>query len=208
MTLRQALTLLVLVLLLTACSSLPQRPEPAREFALALPGEAEIPRYPRSQGVLVVEIGAAGPGLDTRRMAYRERPYELRYYAESQWAAAPSELLRPAVIQALERSQLFRNVVPQDGYVANDYRLEVQLLELIQDFTSDPSQAELTLRAQLSNVESGEVLGTRRITAEVDAPSEDALGGVTAANAAVGEALRQLVQFTAERLDAAAAPAG
>lgn len=207
MTVRTTALLILASLLLGACSSLPQRPQPASEYALSLPTGSDIPSFRRNQGVLVVETGAAGPGLETKRMAYRQGPYELRYYARSQWAAAPSELLRPAIVQALDRSELFRNVVPQDGYVASDYRLEVQLLELVQDFTAQPSQAQLTLRAQLSDVDSGEVLGTRRIEAAVPARSEDAVGGVAAANAAVGEALAELVRFIAERLNAAPAPA-
>ena len=56
----------------------------------------------------------------------------------------------------------------------------------------------MALRATLVDVSGRRVLSTRLLQAESSAPSEDAEGGVIAANAALGEVLTSLVAFVME----------
>jgi cholesterol transport system auxiliary component len=61
-----------------------------------------------------------------------------------------------------------------------------------------PSRVEFTLRAQLVHVQGRRVLATRYVEAVQEAPSDDAPGGVAAANAAVARALEQVAAFCVE----------
>ena len=54
---------------------------------------------------------------------------------------------------------------------------------------------ELTLRVQLIDVRGKRVLATRVFDETENAPSDDAYGGVTAANAALQRVLEQIAEF-------------
>ena len=69
------------------------------------------------------------------------------------------------------------------------------LLALRHEFTSTPSQVRLVLRAELSDARTGVVFATRRFVTVEPAPSEDAYGGVQAANRAIAALLVQLADF-------------
>ena len=66
---------------------------------------------------------------------------------------------------------------------------------LRQSFLTRPSRVEFTLRAQLVDVPGRRVLATRYVEVAQEAPSDDAPGGVVAANAAVARALAQVAAF-------------
>jgi len=58
-----------------------------------------------------------------------------------------------------------------------------------------PSRAELTLRAQLTDLRGKRVVASKVIEEVESAPSEDAAGGVAAANEALQRALEQVAEF-------------
>jgi len=70
-----------------------------------------------------------------------------------------------------------------------------EIVQLRQSFLTRPSRVELTLRAQLVDVPGRRVLATRYIEVAQDAPSDDASGGVAAANSAAARALAQVAAF-------------
>jgi cholesterol transport system auxiliary component len=98
-------------------------------------------------------------------------------------------------VQALERAGSFRAVVPAPGAVPVDLRLDTDLVRLQQDFAMRPSQIQFTLRAQLFDARGQRVLATRMFDVTETAPSDDAYGGVTAANRALGRVLELLSDF-------------
>lgn len=144
-----------------------------------------------AQGTLLVNVPHADPGFDTPRMAYLARPFELSYYAVNQWADTPARMVASLLVQSLERSGIWRAVVSVPSSVKADYRLDGQGLVLQQDFTQQPSQVRLTLRLQLESLGEHKVIGTKWFELTEPAPSEDAYGGVSAANRAVTRLLDQ-----------------
>jgi cholesterol transport system auxiliary component len=128
-------------------------------------------------------------------MVYVQKAYELDYFADNRWADAPARMLGPLLTQALERSGGFRTVVQAPTVVPADVRVNTELIRLQQNFTLRPSRTELVLRVQLVDVHARRVLATRMFEETENAPSEDAYGGVAAANAALERVLRQVVDF-------------
>ena len=187
--------MLALLSLLGGCTSLlpPQAPEP-KLFVLAAGPFARI--APEKQDV-VLEVSAprALPGFDTPRMAYVQKPYELDYFADNRWIDAPGHMLGPLLAQALEQSGAFRAVVQAPTVVPADIRVDTELIRLQQNFTTRPSQLELTLRVQLVAVHARRVLATQSFEEIVAADSENATGGVAAANVALEQILRRIVDF-------------
>lgn len=155
---------------------------------------------PGVQGVLVVGLPQAEAGFEQPRMAYLQRPYEVSYYATNVWVDAPARMLTPLLVRSLEATGLWRVVVSMPTVVRGDYRLDVSGLVLQQEFLQQPSRTRLQLRAQLLDMKDQRVLGVRSFEALEPASSDDAYGGVQAANRAVTHLLETLDDWIASCL--------
>jgi cholesterol transport system auxiliary component len=127
-------------------------------------------------------------------MVYLERPHEVRRYARSAWVDTPVRMMGPLLGRTLERAGF---AVAREGEGGAELRLETELVQLRQEFLSRPSQVRLALRVRLLGAD-GRALVEREIEAVEAAPSDDAYGGVVAANRAVAGALAEVVALCAE----------
>lgn len=145
-----------------------------------------------AHGVLLLSAPQAEPGFDTPRMIYLTRAHEVSYYATNQWAETPARMIWTLLAQSLEKSGLWRVVVPIPSSVRGDYRLDTQGLVLQQEFLQHPSQVRVGFRLQLVELGEQVVVGTRRFEVVENAPTDDAYGGVLAANRAMATLLDQV----------------
>jgi len=150
---------------------------------------------------LIVGIPQARAGYDTPRMVYLLRPHELTMYATNQWADTPARMLAPLLVQALEGTGVWKVVVQMPTAIRGDYRLDSELLVFEQQFFQQPSRVRLGLRAYLVDLKSQNVLGVRAFEVTEEAPSEDAYGGVVAANRAAAKLLDELAAWSVACLD-------
>jgi cholesterol transport system auxiliary component len=84
--------------------------------------------------------------------------------------------------------------------VRGDYRLDTSELLLQQEFLQPPSRTRLQLRAQLLEMKEQRVLGVRSFEVLEPTSSDDAYGGVQAANRAVTHLLETLNDWVASCL--------
>lgn len=187
---------LLLSCMLAACV-LPRSTEsPVHTYLLTLDESAwdTVARtaQPAVHGVLLVGLPQAEAGFDQPRMAYLQRPYEVNYYASNQWADAPARMLVPLLVRSLESTGLWHAVVPMPTAVKGDYRLDTSGLVLQQEFLQRPSRTRVLLRAQLVEMKEQHVMGARSFEALEPAPSDDAYGGVLAANRATAKVLQAM----------------
>lgn len=193
----RTLRLIASAALLAGCSALqPPQTESQNIYVLEATPISTATRVRRDL-VLAVSMPRAASGFDTPQMVYVRQPYALNYFVANRWADEPSRLLGPVLVQALDRAGGFRAVVPVPGAVPADIRLDTELIRLQQDFATRPSRIQLTLRAQLIDAREQRVLATRLFDEAEDAPSDDAYGGVTAANRALQRLLEKLADFCA-----------
>jgi cholesterol transport system auxiliary component len=186
-----------LALLAAGCSLL--APAPADETVRhLLDARPAVARLPQRDLVLAVSPPRAAPGFDTTAMAYVQTTHALDHYATHRWADTPARMLGPLLTRTLEDAGSFRAVVYGPSGVPADLRLDTEIVVLRQSFLARPSRVELTLRLQLVDVAARQVLATRYIEVVEDATSDDAAGGVAAANAAVARALTQAAAFCVE----------
>lgn len=193
---KNALAILTLsAMLVVGCTALqaPRMESPALYLLEARPAAAA--KRPQSDLVLAVNPPSARPGFDTPQMAYVRQPHKLDYYVKSRWADTPSRMLAPLLAQAMEQDGTFRAVVRTTNPVPADLRLDTELIRLQQNFATQPSRVELTLRAQLYDVKGKKELALREFDVAENAASEDAYGGVAAANRALERVLGQLTDF-------------
>ncbi|MCR4331902.1 MAG: ABC-type transport auxiliary lipoprotein family protein, partial [Sulfuricaulis sp.] len=126
--------------------------------------------------VLAVSMPRARPGFDTPRMAYLRQPHELDYFVTSRWVDTPSRMLGPLLAQALEQTGSFRAIVQTPGVIPADIRLDTELIRMQQEFRTQPSRVQLTLRAQLIDVVGKRVIAVMLFDESENATSDDAYG--------------------------------
>lgn len=149
----------------------------------------------RGSRALLVAMPQAQPGFDTRRIAYTKTPLTLDYYANSEWADTPARLLAPLIVRALESTGGFRAVVAAPASVSGDIRMDIDVIRFQQEFLEQPSRMRIILRARLIDLITLQVMATQLFEAVEIAPSENAYGGVQAANTALGRLLGELAEF-------------
>ncbi len=184
--------------LLGGCGSLLPKPPPApSSFAL---DEDPLPPTPAATPAataptLIVSTPRAAAGFDSTRIVYLRKAHELEAFAFSQWVDTPALMLAPLVARAIERTGAFRAVLRAPTAATGEMRLDTELLRLQHDFTIPPSRVRLTLRAVLIDSATRRVIARREFDASVPSASEDAYGGVVAANRAVRTVMAELAAF-------------
>jgi cholesterol transport system auxiliary component len=194
---RNFLYLVAAAWLLSACSLLP-KPEPVsiNQYLLEYSPGQQAARQTRADApVILVSVPRAHGGYDSPRIAYMKEDYGLRYYTRSRWADTPARMLAPLLADAIQSTGQFQALYATSGSVSADMRLDTELIRFHQDFRTLPSEMHITLRAQLIDLASGEVLATLLVDRSMAADTDDAFGGVVAANRLLGQLLDELAQF-------------
>jgi cholesterol transport system auxiliary component len=191
----RAFLVLTSVVLLAGCAGF-SAPQVADQTIYVLESQRGTnPARIRRDLVLAVSEPQTRPGFDTPQMVYVQQPHELNYFVTSRWADTPARMLQPLLMQAMEQTGSFRAVVQVPGVVPGDVRLDTELIRLQHDFVTRPSRIQLTLRAQLIDVRGQRVLAVKLFDESETATSDNAYGGVLAANRALERLLDQLVDF-------------
>lgn len=187
------------VVLLPACGLARGPSEPIHSYVLEAEEGREFSEMkgsrPQARPTLLVSLPEPAPGFETPRMVYVTMPHELNFYAASQWVESPAAMVAPLIVQRLESSGLWSAVAHMPTPVRGDLRLDIDQVALAQEFLQEPSRVRLSLRAQVLTISDPHVLGTRRFDIREEAPSEDAYGGVLAAQRAVRRLLDDLQEW-------------
>lgn len=189
-------SVLLLAVLLAGCTGLrPTETDSPRNHML----EVQIkPANPAKAVPLTLLISAprAAPGFDTPRMAYVRQPHVLEYFAKNQWADTPAKMLWPLLVRAMEQKPGFSAAAPASGLVIGDLRLDTEIIQIQQEFTSSPSKMHITLRAQLVEQTHYRVLATQTFEAFENADTDNPDGGAAAANRALKQLIAQISAFS------------
>lgn len=198
---KHGILLAILLLLGSACTVGGVRqipPEPTLYLLTAVGDPARVTFA--SDRVLRVSPPRAEPGFDGDGIVYTETPLALYYFSESRWADAPARMLTPLLVETLERSGAFRAVLTSPGGGSADYQLDIKLLRLQHEFFEQPSRVRVGMRAGLIDTATNRVLASRSFETTEASPSEDAFGGVQAANTAVARLLAEIADFVVDSL--------
>ncbi len=147
---------------------------------------------------LVINPPRAAAGFDSQRIIYTRESHQLNYFAHNEWIDTPARMLAPLIVAAVSNAGIFRAVVPTPSLAAGDIRLDTEIVRLQQVFGSGPSRVQFTLRVYLVDSATRRVLAWREFDETVTATSEDARGGVEAANRAVQNVLLALTALCVE----------
>ncbi len=189
----------LLALVTGGCVSLRGGSEAIHTYQLSLEaGQREVQTVDANSPVVQLSPPQAEPGFETPRMVYLKRPYELEYFAANQWADTPAQMVTPLLVQRLRQSGTWRDVVLLPSLVPGDYRLDVYGFALQQEFLEQPSRVRVTGLVQLVDLKQSTIVGVQRFETMEPAQSENAYGGVIAANRAVALLLDQITDWLRE----------
>jgi cholesterol transport system auxiliary component len=146
---------------------------------------------------LLVNTPSVLPGLNTSRMIYLKKPHEINYFSRNKWIDSPARMLAPLLVQAIEHTGKFRAVVLPRMATNADIRLDTEIIHFEHEFMTLPSQIHLTIRAQLVDNRTKNVLRTREFDLTEAAPGDTPYDGVNATNRAVKTILQQVADFCA-----------
>jgi cholesterol transport system auxiliary component len=155
---------------------------------------------PGANLTLIISPLRAAAGFDSSRIIYVRQAHKMEYFAQSEWVDPPARMLGPLMASALEKSGAFRAVVLTPGSASGDLRLDTEITRLQQDFSTRPSRVNFVLRAILVDDKTREVVAWREFDQSLEAGSEDAPGGVAAANQVVQKVLDELSVFLFQRV--------
>ena len=189
----------------SACSVVPEGEPPPNLYNLTPLAAGTVAADP-TPAAFVVELPNAGGGLDTNKIAVRETPIRLQYYADARWVERAPEMLQTLIITSMRNAGGTSAVARRSLSIDPDYRLrtELEAFEAVYPDGSDVPAAHIRIHAALLEQPSQRAVATREFAARSDAASPTVPDVIRAFNAAADDVLRDLVAWT---LASAAAPA-
>lgn len=184
----------LLSILLAACTTMRPPVESITLYTFAVQPLQPV-AAPKLAAVVEVASPIAWPGFDTPGIVYVREPYELDYFAASRWADTPAHMLNPLIVRALEQTGVFRAVVRAHAGVPADFRLDTEIVRLVQDFDVRPSRVEIALRARLTDLRARRVAASGEFDEIETASAENAAGGVVATNVALQRMLQRIAEW-------------
>jgi cholesterol transport system auxiliary component len=144
---------------------------------------------------LIINPPHAAAGFDSQRIIYIREAHKLEYFAHSEWVDSPARMLGALLVTAIVRTGTFGAIVLSPSSASGDQRLDIEIIRLQHNFQTQPSRAQLTLRAYLLDEATRRVLAWKEFEGEALSATETAQSGVSAANIAAQDVLDQLAQF-------------
>jgi cholesterol transport system auxiliary component len=155
-----------------------------------------VSKHPRHKVTIFIAVPTASSIYASTDMAYTQRPYQVAYFVKNSWAATPSQMLQPLMVQTLQNTGHFASVSSLFGSGQFDYLLDTQILQFEQDYTSGHNVFHLRVRAQLIRSATNQLIASKDFSIDLQAPQDTPYGGVYAANAATRDMLAELATFT------------
>jgi len=184
--------------LMSGCALMsPAQVESTKAVLNKLPGELQ--QQATRAATLLVFPPETRPVYDTTQMAYTTRAYQVAYFSRHEWAETPSQMLQPLLVTTLRHTRAFSAVLmpPHVGRVS--YTLRSEIVELLQDFMTQPATLRLGLRIELSDDTTGRVIASTDIVLREPMQQQTPEAGVVAANEAVAKALQEVARFVVDK---------
>ena len=161
----------------------------------------DLPSEKTHSATLLVLLPETMPGYATTQMAYSSEAYQIAYFSKNEWAQTPSQMNQPLVVKTLRDTHYFSEVLSPPYFGRHTFALGIEILELKQDFASEPAMLQLAIRIDLSREATSQVVATKELSVREPMSQRNAYAGVVAANEAMPKLLRELAAFVVEKAD-------
>ncbi|MDY0120587.1 MAG: ABC-type transport auxiliary lipoprotein family protein [Sulfurimonas sp.] len=154
---------------------------------------SHTPKSGCSNKTLKVQRAFAANSLMSHSMNYGIGTHKQYSYTQAKWADTPNKAITMQLTNALRKSALFGSVLGDHSRSGADLILESSLEEFMQYFDEDSKDSfvKIVIHFTLIDTTNNQVIETKSFEAKVDAPSDDAQGGVLALNEGLKEIFAQ-----------------
>ena len=159
----------------------------------------DLPREQTHSASLLVLVPETAQLYDTTQMAYAIQAFQIAYFSQHEWAETPSQMMQPLIVDTIRNTHYFKEVLPAPDFGRHTFVLRTEIVELKQDFTSDPAMLQLALRAYLIREATNQVIATKELSVREPMRERNPYAGVVAANAAAVTILRELAKFVVDK---------
>lgn len=194
-TLTHLLAITSAMMLLSACSLLSPAQPAAKNKYLITRIPTSVPTKQTHHNVIVVSVPETQAIYNTEQMAYTNKPYQVAYFSQNEWAETPAQMLHPLLIQTLQKTHAYRSVMMPPYSGQYQYQLNTQILEFKQDFTRRIPVFVMTVNTEIFNLATNQISASKTFSEEVPIPQGTPYGGVFAANAATSSILSEIAYF-------------
>jgi cholesterol transport system auxiliary component len=161
----------------------------------------DLPSEETHSATLLVLVPETMPAYATTQMAYSTEAHQIAYFSKNEWAQTPSQMIQPLIVETLRNTHYFSEVLSPPYFGRHTFALRIEILELKQDFASEPAMLQLAIRIDLSREATNQVVATKELSVQEPMPQRNAYAGVVAANEAMSKLLRELATFVVEKAD-------
>jgi cholesterol transport system auxiliary component len=159
----------------------------------------DLPNEKTHSATLLVLAPETTPVYATTQMAYTTQAYQVAYFSQNEWAETPAQMIQPLVVTVLSNTHYFSEVLASPHFGRHTFVLRSEILELKQDFTSEPAMLQLAIRIHLSREATNQVIATKELSVREPMRERNPHAGVVAANEAMAKVLRELASFIIEK---------
>jgi cholesterol transport system auxiliary component len=161
----------------------------------------DLPSETTHPATLLVLVPETMPAYATTQMAYSTQAYQIAYFSQNEWAETPSQMIQPLIVKTLRNTHYFSEVLSPPYFGRHTFALHVEILELKQDFTSEPATLQLAMRIYLSREATNQIIAAKELSVREPMSERNPYAGVVAANEAMPKLLRELAKFVVEKAD-------
>lgn len=148
-----------------------------------------------SRDAIYVSPVSASAGYETNDMIYSRRALEVSAFVNNEWIAPPAKMLRPVIISSLQNTGYFKAVLNSGAGSEPRFKLNVSVLTFSQNFIQNPSQVNLTLKADLIDIKRSKVIASKRFIQKRITQFNTPYSGVISFNQATKAMMAQLSKF-------------
>jgi cholesterol transport system auxiliary component len=194
---------LTAVLALAACQSLipGASRDPPRLYELS-PKSTFDPNLPRVRSQLVVETPESASGLQTSRIAVKQKPTTLDYYARSEWTDLAPRLVQTKLIESFENSGKIVSVGREGSGLRSDYILKSELRHFeAQLYDTKKPLVRVVINVKLVKMPAREIIANRPFERTVEVETADIDKLVLGFDEALGGVLKRVVEWSIREID-------
>jgi cholesterol transport system auxiliary component len=194
----RATFVLLCVVLFSGCALLSPVKTDTKKYALSnIP--LDLPSERTHSATLLVLVPETEPLYATTQIAYTTQAYQIAYFGQNEWAETPSQMIQPLIVETLRHTHHFSDVLTSPDFGRHTFTLRSEILEIKQDFTSEPAMLQLSMRFDLSREASNQVIATKELSVQEPMRERNPYAGVVAANEAMAKLLRELARFVVDK---------
>lgn len=183
----------VISLTVTSCSLLsPLKMPKQSRYVLNAGYTPKISRVKTNKAILVMQPDV-DPLYSSTQIAYSNQPNQIAYFANNQWAEAPSIMLQTALVNALHDTHHYKAVLAPPAIGAYHYILSSQVTKLVQNFNVKPAILTFAFRVQLVQVATNKIVFADQYTFKQPLRFEGPYAGVLATNVVANKMLRKVI---------------